>query len=152
MLDLKNILELYLRKKLDIDSLHITQLEKLPDGWESDNYRLIVDLGNPMKQADWVLRIYSGEGSKAKAAWEFKSMMGLLKAGYPVPKVNLLETGTTPLGNPFVIMDFIPGEVMWDLLKRSSPELTGQLIDQFTHLFGTCCHLGKGLIGLRHNP
>jgi aminoglycoside phosphotransferase (APT) family kinase protein len=59
----------------------------------------------------------------------------LLAAGYPVPQVLLLETEHSPVNRPFVIMEYVPGEVMWNLLDTASAGKQRQLIDQFCQLF-----------------
>lgn len=130
------ILEQYLKAKFpERASLSITRLDKLRDGWESDNYVLTVEYGLPPRHADWVWRIYSGTGSQSKAAWEFNSMKKLFAAGYPVPQVFLLETDLPPVSRPFIIMEYIQGEGMWDMLGVAHADQQAQLIDQFCRLF-----------------
>lgn len=131
----KQELEQYLKAKFSEETLSVTHLDKLRDGWESDNYLLAVEYGEPRTRANWVWRIYSGVGSQAKAAHEFTSMRKLLAAGYPVPQVFLLETDHSPLGRPFIIMEYIQGEMMWHLLEAASADKQEQLIDQFCRLF-----------------
>jgi len=136
MSELKPTLEQYLRAKCsDKTAISITHLDKLRDGWESDNYRVTVEHGDPRTRADWVWRIYSGAGSEAKAAREFTAMQKLRAAGYPVPEVILLETADSPMERPFILMEFIQGEVMWDLLDQASVDRQAQLVDQFCRLF-----------------
>ena len=133
----KQILEPYLKAKFrDKTDLSITRLDKLADGWESDNYLLTVEYGGVLRtRVDWVWRIYSGAGSQAKARREFNSMEKLLGAGYPVPRVFLLETDHSPVERPFIIMEYIQGEVMWDLLGKVPADRQAQLLDQFCQLF-----------------
>lgn len=136
MNDQKQIPEQYLKAKLsDKSALSITRLDKLRDGWESDNYLLSVEYGDAPTREDWVWRIYSGAGSQAKAVREFNSMKRLREVGYPVPRVFLLEAEHSPIDRPFVIMEYIHGEVMWDLLGKVSADRQTQLIDQFCRLF-----------------
>ena len=133
----KQILEHYIKEKFrDLEALSITSLEKLPDGWESDNYLLTAEYGGiPRGRVSWVWRIYSGVGSQAKAAWEYKSMESLHGAGYPVPRVFLLETEHSPVDRPFIIMEYIQSKMMWELLDNASADKQEQLIDQFCQLF-----------------
>jgi aminoglycoside phosphotransferase (APT) family kinase protein len=133
----KQILEQYLKTRFsDKEGLSITRLDKLRDGWESDNYILTIEYdGAPRTCEDWVWRIYSGAGSQAKARREFDSMKKLLGAGYPVPRVFLLEADNSPIDRPFVIMEYIPGEAMWGLLDKASVDKQAQIIDQFCRLF-----------------
>jgi len=136
MNELVQILEPYLKVKFsDKPALSITRLDKLRDGWESDNYILSVEYGVPRIPANWVWRIYSGAGSQEKAGREFTSMKNLFTAGYPVPQVILLENKHSPVNRPFIIMKYIQGETMWHLLETASAEKQEQLIDQFCQLF-----------------
>jgi len=136
MSEQKQILEQYLKTKFgDKKTLSITRLDKLCDGWESDNYLLTVEYDIPQTREDWVWRIYSGAGSQVKAAREFNSMARLRDAGYPVPRVFLLETDHSPVDRPFIIMEYIQGDVMWDLLDKAPTDKQTQLIDQFCRLF-----------------
>jgi len=137
MSEQKQILEQYLGAKCsDKTSLSITRLDKLADGWESDNYLLTIEYGDLQRtRAEWVWRIYSGAGNQAKAAWEFNSMKKLFAAGYPVPRVFLLEADHSPFDRPFIIMEYIQGEVMWDLIVNSTVKRRVQLIDRFCQFF-----------------
>ncbi len=132
----KQILEQYLKTKFsDNTTLSIAQLSKLRDGWESDNYIFTVESSPQITQTTWVWRIYTGVGSPEKARREFTSMKKLLAAGYPVPQVLYLETEHSPINRPFIIMEYIPSEMMWHLLDTASAEVQEQLIDQFCKLF-----------------
>ena len=136
MSEQEQILEPYLRAKFSEKSnLSIVRLDKIADGWESDNYILTVEYGNPRTREDWVWRIYSGEGRQVKAAREFNGMKILLASGYSVPRVFLLETDHSPVDRPFVVMEYIPGEPMWGLLGKVSKDRRAKLIDRFCQLF-----------------
>ncbi|MCC6569495.1 MAG: phosphotransferase [Anaerolineales bacterium] len=132
----KQILEQYLKAKFsDKVGLSITRLDKLRDGWESDNYLLTVEYGDRQTREDWVWRIYSGAGSQVKAAREFNGMARLRDAGYPVPRVFLLETDHSLVERPFIIMEYIQGEVMWEMIDAAPVDRQTQLLDQFCQLF-----------------
>jgi aminoglycoside phosphotransferase (APT) family kinase protein len=137
MSDQQQLLEQYLRTKLsDRTALALTRLDKLADGWESDNYLITVESGEvPRTRTNWVWRIYSGVNNRAKAAREFNSLKRLLEAGYPVPQVFLLETEHSPVGRPFIIMEYIQGEMMWDLFDNAAAVREDQLIELFCQLF-----------------
>ena len=136
MSDQKHILEQYLKAMFsDKPALTTLRLDKIADGWESDNHVITIEYGNTQRtREDWVWRIYSGARNREKAILEFTSMGKLLAAGYPVPRVFLLETDNSPIDRPFVIMEYIQGEVMWRLLDNSSDEKQKQLLDQFCGL------------------
>ena len=84
---------------------------------------------------DWVWRIYSGAGNREKAVLEFNSMEKLFSAGYPVPRVFLLEAEHSPIARPYIFMEYIQGEVMWHLLDNFSNTERERLLDQFCQLF-----------------
>ena len=137
MSEQKNIFEQYLKARFrDKTVLSITRLDKIADGWESDNYVLTVEYGEDHRTSeDWVWRIYSGVGNREKAILEFTSMQKLFSAGYPVPRVLLLEVDHSPIDRPFIMMEYIQGKVMWPLLDSSSVAKRERLLDQFCQLF-----------------
>lgn len=137
MSEQKHILEQYLNAKFcDKPALSILSIDKIADGWESDNHLLTVEYGDthPTRE-DWVWRIYSGDGNREKAVLEYNSMLKLFSAGYPVPRAFLLEADHSPIDRPFVIMEYIQGEVMWHLLDISSGTKRDSLLDQFCQLY-----------------
>jgi len=137
MSEQKQILEQYLKARFsDKTALSITCLDKIADGWESDNYIITIEHGNAQRmREDWVWRLYSGVGNREKALLEFTSMEKLLAAGYPVPRVFLLEADHSPIDRPFIMMEHIQSEVMWPLLDSSSEAKRDSLLNQFCQLF-----------------
>jgi len=133
----KRILEEYIQNRFsDKPALTILRLDKIADGWESDNHIITVEYGDAIRtREDWVWRIYSGQGKREKAVLEFNSMEKLFSAGYPVPRVLLLEAEHSPIDRPFIIMEYIQGEVMWHLLDTSPREKREKLLDQFCQLY-----------------
>jgi len=137
MSEQKQILEQYLQAKLsDKPALTIIRLNKIDDGWESDNHVITIEYGDEHRtREDWVWRIYSGTGNREKAILEFTNMKKLFSAGYPVPRVFLLEADHSPIDRPFILMEYIQGEVMWHLLDDSPLSKQEQLFDQFCQLY-----------------
>jgi aminoglycoside phosphotransferase (APT) family kinase protein len=82
-----------------------------------------------------VLRVYLGDDGDFKSAHEFRSMSQLRQAGYPVPKVLLLETENSPLGSPFIIMERIDGQVMGSVLFGAPEKQQRELLTLFCELF-----------------
>lgn len=103
-------------------------------GWESQIYFFTLSLpGEPPREQ--VLRLYaSGDGEKARR--EFEVMQRLRQAGYPVPQVYHLEPDSAPLGKPFIIMEKVDGEVLWDMLYHpASPQQGEQMLRLFAQLY-----------------
>lgn len=132
-----HILQAYLQKNLpEKHNLSILGLEKIADGWESNNHRLIVEYNlDGVQRADWLLRIYSGSGSPSKAEREFRALTKLFEAAYPVPQALLLETDPAPFGGPFILTEFIYGQHMWHEIDHSPDERKLQLLDSLCQLF-----------------
>lgn len=83
-------------------------------GWESEVYFFALNLPGA-SPAEWVLRLYAG-GDVEKARREFDLLQRLRRVGYPVPEVYHLEPDAAPLGQPFIFMEKIEGQVLWPLL------------------------------------
>ncbi len=127
----------YARAYPDRPGVQVSDLTCINAGWESDVYAFAVDYGpaGGRQREELILRIYPGNDAPAKSAREFHGMSQLHKAGYPVPKVFILERENTPFGKPFVIMDRIKGRDLWPLLFHS-PEADQQaLLTLFCELF-----------------
>jgi len=118
-------------------ALQISNLSDITSGWENDMYAfdLITSHDEVSRQDELVLRIYPGDNALEKSAHEYKSILKLEQAGYPVPHVWLLEQDLHILGRPFVIMQRINGVQMWPVLERAQPAEQERLIHQFCELF-----------------
>ena len=121
----------------DRPAVQVSDLTCINAGWESDVYAFAVSYGpaGGRQREELILRIYPGNDAPAKSAREFHGMSQLHKAGYPVPRLLLLERENSPFGKPFVIMDRIKGRNLWPLLFHS-PEADQQaLLTLFCELF-----------------
>lgn len=58
-----------------------------------------------------------------------------------MPQPYLLEQQASLLGKPFIIMEFIEGEQMWQVIERSTPEETAHLLGILCDLLGRLHHL-----------
>jgi len=108
-------------------------------GWESEMYSFDVEYGptGQRQREELILRIYPGDDAQSKSAREFHGMSQLHKAGYPVPRVRVLERRNSPFGQqPFVIMERIEAQVLWPLLFGSPEgEKRQELLTLFCELF-----------------
>lgn len=118
--------------------VQITDLLHVAAGWECEIYSFAVEHGPTMerRQEELILRIYPGDDAHAKSAREFRGMSQLHRAGYPVPRVLILERENSPFdGKPFVIMEKVDGQVLWPLLFNSPKEEQQELLTLFCKLF-----------------
>ena len=104
-----------------LQSQRIHGLERISDGWECDVYRFDLDgqeQGEPARR-ELILRIYLGRGATTKAEWEFRVLRTLDKAGYPVPRVDAVNT-ESPLGAPLTLMERVEGGILGLQMVRAN--------------------------------
>ena len=93
----------------------VRDLRAMSAGWESDVYAFDLEHGpaEGRRVEPLVLRVYPGTVARRKAEREFRGMSQLMRAGYPVPAVHLLECDASPFGQPFMVMERIDGGMLW---------------------------------------
>jgi len=117
--------------------VRVSGLAEISAGWESDMYSFAIESGPAgARQCDeLILRIYPGDDALDKSAREYHGMSLLHGAGYPVPRVLVLERGDKPFDRPFVIMERIEGQMMWPLLFGAPEGRQQELLTLFCKLF-----------------
>ena len=70
---------------------------------------------------DLILRVYQGDAALAKGEREFRAQARLAEAGYPAPRPFLFEANPSLFGQPFMIMERLPGRPMLEILASSGP-------------------------------
>lgn len=82
-----------------------------------------------------VLKTYANDAEGIdRAMKERHALFNLRAARYPVPGVMLVEIDPKPLGRPFVVMEYVDGTALADLLKEADPQQRRALIAQFVGL------------------
>lgn len=129
------LLETYLRTVFpERPGIAVNRLQSLNTGWESDVYAF--DAAWNGEEVPLILRIYPGSDADEKSVREFHNLRVLKKLGYPVPRVDRLETSAaSPFGKPFLLMERVPGRGMWGPMFRGAPEERARLLEQFCALF-----------------
>ena len=116
----------------------VSDLVSINEGWESViyTYKLSIGSGVEKQHQNLVLRIYPGSDAVFKSRREYQGMQALLGLGYLVPRVIHLEQDHSPFeGRPFVLMEYIEGQMMWPVLDQAQPDRAVELITQFCELF-----------------
>jgi len=129
--------EYYNRLRPDREDLVISDVKDITMGWETELYSFNVEFseaGRLLKE-ERVVRLYPGNSPVEKAVREFEVMSRLFSAGYPVPQVFHLETGTATLAKPFIIMERIKGHNMLEDFLEGSEEQRRSLMTIFMKLF-----------------
>jgi aminoglycoside phosphotransferase (APT) family kinase protein len=129
-------LETYLRSRLpDSSRITVNKLVEITDGWETEIYSFDVgsDRDEERTGEKLVIRMYSGPRAVYKARKEYNLLKRLQTAGYPVPKVNLIEEDPEHIGRPFILMQRIEGRAMWSLIETEDD--ASELLQLFSRLF-----------------
>ncbi len=122
-------------------NLEILNWARMADGLASDVYGCTVcyeEDGQSHSDAVIVKSYPRGHAphlAAQTASAEFNTMRLLHTAGYPVPRVLLLETDPEPFGRPFMIMERVPGRPLWDVLRSATAERAADLTRLFCQLF-----------------
>ena len=118
-------------------SLRASDLTRISSGWECEIYSFTLegDEAGERRREELILRVYPGNDGACKAAREFDVMSRLHRAGYPVPRMLVLESDDALLGNPFVVMEKIDGPMLGPIIQESSGERKQRLIALFCKLF-----------------
>lgn len=132
--NLRSKLQTYYQENTDYRKARISGIEHIQEGWESEIYSFDLKVGDNEIQT-LILRIYPGQDAHEKSVREVQNLRRLSAIGYPVPKVFLLERDNSPLGRPFIVMEYIPGEMLWPVLFSTTPKNLDRLIDSFCKLF-----------------
>ena len=133
--EIRTQLETYYHQNLPgMQNARVQNLAQMNQGWESIIYAFDLLPDDQSRPLAMVLRIYPGMDAFQKSKREFDGMRTLARTGYPVPRVDYLERSDSPFKKPFLLMERIPGETLWPVLSRSRPEITRDLLKQFTSL------------------
>ena len=103
------LLSFYEREFPSRENTRILDLIRISDGWENDVYSFAVEYeeATERKREDLILRIYPGDDAPQKSVREFNALKHLHEIGFPVPQVLLLESDSSYVGKPFVIIEKI---------------------------------------------
>jgi len=138
MRDVEGPLQAYYARAFPaMQDVRIGDVTNISAGWESEMVAFQVEHGpaGARQREALILRIYPGGDAVDKSAREFRGMRQLHQAGYPVPRVLVLEREHSPFGRPFVIMERVDGQVLWPLLFDASGQRQQELLTLFCRLF-----------------
>ncbi|NLK09178.1 MAG: phosphotransferase [Firmicutes bacterium] len=111
-----------------------SNLQSLTSGWETDIYTFDLFDDTAVASKKLVMRVYSSQKDAPKALREFHTMRLLAQTDFPVPSVYLLDASGTYLSKPFLVMDYIPGQNLRDLIS-DQPHQLRELLGLFCRMF-----------------
>jgi aminoglycoside phosphotransferase (APT) family kinase protein len=134
--------------------VEVTALRRMSDGWESDVYAFDAPAFSPVGVVGGhVLRLYYGVEAGPKALHEYHALTLLASAGYPVPRVELVEPSPETFGRSFLIMERVDGVSMGKLWRDPDAEVRRRELERFCALFARLHTLAwQGLPGAEHLP
>ena len=109
------------------DGARVTMPKDITVGWETQIVAFTLEVPGEEPLA-LIARIYPVNDGARKAEWEFNVMQHLASVGYPVPKVYAYEADVETLGSPFLIMERITGNTLWDVFFGSPKERYGEVL------------------------
>jgi len=107
-------------------NLRVSNLIDITSGWETEirSFDLEWEESGEVVINPLVIRIFPGKGVDGKARKEFTFMKELRNLNYPVPTVYILETDTSIIGHPFIIMERISGGTIDDRTRQDNESLS----------------------------
>jgi aminoglycoside phosphotransferase (APT) family kinase protein len=109
-------LESFLQEWRGDESLTITDLSRISTGHSRAMYRVGCSTGDR-----FVVRVEQGGVFGTSGTEEYRVMQALHATGFPVARVRASEPTGTVLGNPFFVMDEIPGAIGADERRVDEP-------------------------------
>jgi aminoglycoside phosphotransferase (APT) family kinase protein len=114
--------------------LEVADLTRMSNGWESDVYAFDAPALVQGSDHGFVLRLYFGANAGPTATNEYLALELLAQAGYPVPRVYLVEPSLAPLGRAFLIMARVEGRPLGQRWREATEARFPYEIDDFCAL------------------
>lgn len=103
----------YLRNRFGAAVEYVSEPARLTGGFDTVTMAFRVSGGPAEFDRDLILRILPQTASVIRLRREAVTHAALVGAGFPAPKVLLIEEAPDAFGNPFLIMERLAGENMW---------------------------------------
>ncbi|MFW9848825.1 MAG: phosphotransferase family protein [Candidatus Thorarchaeota archaeon] len=131
-----NIHDFLVQKFPEYSNLEVLNLENITSGWETEILSFDVELSRSgeTKKRCWISRAYPGDSGVRRAQTEYNLLQSLYSMKFPVPEVILVETDSSWLGKPFIIMERIDGPTMENLLETAGEKRRIEIIQRLCEL------------------
>jgi aminoglycoside phosphotransferase (APT) family kinase protein len=131
------ISEYYGRLYPDREGLRISDVEDITSGWEARLLTYVVEYleaGRTVRE-ERAIRLFQGHQASQKAQGEYSLLSRLHEAGFPVPEVFHVEPEPSALGGPFIVMEYVRGRNLSEVLIDASKEEAERLMTEFTRIW-----------------
>lgn len=119
------------------ENARIDNLTQINNGWASNVYAFTLryeENGESVGQ-NLVLKTYADTpDGKDRALKERHALFNLRADRYPVPGVSAVEIDPVHLGTPFVVMEQVDGQLLWDAIQNADDYKRAELIRLFVGL------------------
>ena len=93
-------------RSANIVPAEVSGIDEVSDGWECRVFRVV----RPGVE-DVALRLYTGDPTGGTLHAEVAAYLALAEVDYPAPRLSGLHTEITPLGAPFILIEWLDGPV-----------------------------------------
>jgi aminoglycoside phosphotransferase (APT) family kinase protein len=142
------ISEYYGRLYPDRAGLRLSDVEDITSGWEARLLTYVVEYeeaGRSVRE-ERAIRLFQGHEAPLKAEGEYALLDRLQGVGFPVPEVFHVETDPSALGGPFIVMEYVRGRNLSDVLIDASEGEAERLMTEFTRIWVDLHRLEGSLI------
>lgn len=115
--------------------LYVDSMQKLKSGWAGDIYSFHLLSDDKAIDKNLILKIYSATEMGIYSIEKESIALKLLhKESLPVPKLFYSDTSLKYLGRPFIIMETIQGDLLWDEYNVADESRKTVLVKTFASL------------------
>ncbi|MHA1908094.1 MAG: phosphotransferase family protein [Candidatus Thorarchaeota archaeon] len=110
----------------------VRNVKDITSGWETEILSFDIEYTESgiAEKKNWISRAYPGGPGMERAKSEFRTYQILHSLNYRVPHVLLLETDSSWMGKPFIIMDRIIGQTVQEMIESGDEEARLQIIKE----------------------
>jgi aminoglycoside phosphotransferase (APT) family kinase protein len=115
----------FLQERLGVPDLAYAEPPALiPDGWEAQVYRFRLESRRDLPPAfarPLIVRAYGNQVALPRLQREFDIQLDLADRDYPVARPLLMDENAAGFGGPFMVMEWIPGQTLFEVLLHYFP-------------------------------
>lgn len=134
--EIKIYIETSLNNSMRVANSDISEFKSFDDGWETEilafRWNYVQDNTNLSQRC--VLRVLQGESTNSRITREAAIMKTLKELDVSVPAVYVIGLDDSPIQKGHLIMEFIEGKLLGDLMLQNMDAYNGKFIQCFARL------------------